>query len=215
MGYITLADYRTEIQVNLGSRALANSSLDRYINFGYLDVCSAINADLLDSESSLSTSSGSAYVSIPANTLVVKYMRNVSADALMSWTPFADIHGRKSTPLGAPSRWNVYGGRVYLRPIPDNVYSLIAFLRKSPTRLMGGTDASILGDEFDTCIMFLANYHGFLLNGEEERAAYWLSLAINNLQTKIVRDDIDPHGGGGLEALKQRLSIIQSSQQGA
>lgn len=210
MGYMTLADFRTDVQSTLGSRGLANATLDRYINFGYLDVTGAMNFEILNSENSLSTTINQQYVDAPSNLISIKMIRNVNSGKPLIWIPLEELFRRPSVPTAQMDSWHLFGSRVYLRPTPNAVYSLNAFCKKSPTRLTAVGDVSVLPHEFDTAILMLANYYGFLLTNQESRAAYWLGLAINNLQSKIVPSDVDVHDTGYIETLKQRLSILQA-----
>lgn len=213
MGYMALSDFRSSVQSALGNRSLANASLDQYINFGYLDIAGAITFQVLNSEYSLTTLAANFSVDAPSNIFSVLHIRNVSNRKLLTWMPLPDLFRKiPLTPPGEVVGWNHYGSKIYLFPTADAVYTLNAFVRRSPDRLTDAADVSVLPDEFDTPILMMANYYGFLLNAEEERASYWLGLAINNLQAKLVESDVDPHALEAIEGFKQRLVLLQNSQ---
>lgn len=213
MGYILLSAYRTDVQEALGNKAIPDATLDRYINLGYFDVVGSVNAEILNSESAIPTVVGQEYIPAPTNVKTIHHIRY--SDRTLAWTPWARLFREPMTPTGVPTRWYHFGNRIYLRPVPAGIYSLVTFIQKSAAKLTNVGDVSILPDEFDGPILSLAISWGFLFQNEERRAAYWMQLAIESLKAKIVPQDIDGNdlapGTPGYETLKNRLKLMQNA----
>ena len=82
MGDLALSDFRGELDLVFGDRGFTseNTFYDRWVNFGYLEVTTAIDFESLDEDLSVTTSSSTQNYTGPTSPLAVKSVRDDSAD---------------------------------------------------------------------------------------------------------------------------------------
>lgn len=188
MGYMTLENFRTDLQSSLGDRGHDNSALDRWINFGYLDISGAIDFETLESSSTIATTSGNADIAAPSGSLIIKIVRDDTNDRLLGWLPKIEYFRRSTSDSGEPTHWTRNENDILLHPVPDGAYDINVIYRDLPTRLSAAGDTTVLPDMWDTAVHMLSVYHGLLASGEEERAQLWFARAVNFVQTRMSED---------------------------
>jgi hypothetical protein len=176
MGYVTLADYRVDVQSALGDRGIPNPRLDRWINYGYLHLATAIDFQILINDASVNTVVSQNFVTVPTGSSKVLLTKTVVADNLLGWVPKAEYFRRPVLPTGTPAVWTEHNGKILLNPVPSAILALLVVYRKPPAIFTVTTQASVLPDEWDTAIFQLAVHHALLALGEEQRAAVLCSV---------------------------------------
>lgn len=186
MGYMTLSDFRTEVQSALGDRGFVDTRLDRWINFAYLDLCAALpHPELTEEDTTQSTANAVNSVNVPTGAMVVLIVRNTTDDSKMEWVPLNE-YWRYSQTAGVASKWTRQKAKILLNPVPNSVKSLRIIYLKTPARLTAAGDVSTLVDTWDSAIFMLAVHFGLLAIGEENRAMAWLQRAVNYIQSRLI-----------------------------
>jgi hypothetical protein len=196
MGFMTLADFRTDLQSALGDRGFENPRLDRWVNFGYLDLAGAIGFESLERDVERATVIGNRSVAVPDNIMAVKVIRDKTNDRIVSWVPKTEYFRRSSASAGQPTHWTRHGEEILLHPVPDGVFAIDIFYHAMPDRLTGVGDTTALPDTWDVAIHLLSVYHALQAVGEEQRASSWWARAVSFIQTRLSEDLIQATSGG-------------------
>jgi hypothetical protein len=196
MGYMTLDDFRTDVQSALGDRGFDNPRLDRWINYGYHDLAGSVDFEVLDDDETTATVDATQTIASPANSMVVKLIRNNTSDNLLGWVPKAELMRRSVTITSEPKNWTRHKDLIYLSPVPDGVYSLFVVFKTPPARFTTAVDVSVFPDIWDPAIFQLSVHHALLALGDEQRSVAWLSRAITYIQTRITEADLHAEASG-------------------
>jgi len=130
----------------------------------------------LETSTTANTIDGTAYVSVPADCLVVRQLYDTTNDYLLiniphsQYVSYADR--ADTTAEGKPKEWVRQGTYLYLWPTPDSVYTIRIYYRKVPASLTLGADVTLLGTEWDEPIVTLAAYTGKMWTMDYEKAKY-------------------------------------------
>ncbi len=184
MGTYGFDRFEDEVKLRLGQRTDFSTPTDwvgRWVNQAYIRLTSGNRLfglrknfyfpELEAKSSVLSTVDGTAYVTTPTDTLIVRSVWDSTSDRSLKnigWDTYLEGTGRADTSAeGPPTAWVRSGSYIYLRPTPDAVYSLYAYYRKRPA-LLTGTTASAIGPEWDDVIVLMAVCQGFSVMGDYE-----------------------------------------------
>ena len=190
MAYMQLTDYRTDLQSALGERGLANSQLDRWINFAYLDLIGAVQfPELTEEDTTQSTVAGQNYINVPTGAMLIQLVRNVTDDAKLSWVPLTE-YWRLPQTSAVPTKWSRQKAKIMLNGVPSGIKSMQIIYIKSPTRLSGATDVIALTDTWDDAVFLLSVHHGLLALGEEQRAAAWFNRAASYITSRMTEEGL-------------------------
>ena len=212
MGLVTLAEYRTDVDDAMGSKGYATGSLDRWINYGLLDLAGAVKFDILENNEAPVTVSGQEWVTAPTNTLVIELVRDDTNNRLLAWIDKTEYFRRSQDSSGEPTHWTRHNALLYLHPVPDGAYTLFVATIEPPAALTTGSETSPFPDTWDSAIFMLAVHHGLLAKGQEQRSAVWLARAITYIASRITEADFSEAATGvgasiprGLQSLTARL----------
>lgn len=186
MGFMQLSDFETDLQSALGQNVGANSRLDRWINFGYLDLATAEDFEILDAvDTSQSTTNGVNFVNVPTNTMIVKIIRDTTHDNKLQWVNKDEYWRQPQSQTGNPIRWTRDAGKLLLHPVPNGAFQLQITYKKPPTLLASSSDKTVLPDAWDPAVFYLAVHHAFMALGQEGRAMAWLQRAASYMQSRL------------------------------
>ena len=215
MAYMTLADYRTDLQSALGDKGIDNSRMDRWINFGYHDLAGSVDFEVTDQDETVATVQSTQTIAVPTGTEIVKLIKDTSNDALLGWIPKAEMFRRAVTPTGPPTHWSRHGNLIYFHPVPNAVINMFIIHKLAPDRMTNVADVSVFSDIWDPAIFLLTVHHGLLALGEDQRSASWLGRAISYIQTRMTEVDMHSQASGlgasiptGMESLQNRLGSM-------
>lgn len=218
MGLLTLAEFRTDIQSALGDLSFDSARVDRWVNFGYLDLASSVDFEILDEDSTTPTVASTDNIAAPSNNLIIKLVKDITNDQMLEWVPKAEYFRRASTPTGTPTCWTRHKDEIKLNPVPSEVVSLFVVYKTPPTALSADGDLSVFADAWDPAIFLLAVHHALLALGREQRSITWLTRAITYIQTRITEADFHSSSPGlgaslpqGIEQLTRRLQYLQGA----
>jgi len=171
----------------LGNRGLANATLDRFINYAYLDIVGGVDFATFDATGDISVTAGDAVYDVPTGALVVQsvFAAGAAADTLLEFITKEEYYRRDRTTQGTPAYWTRIGDEVFLVPTPNGTDTLTILYKKSPTKLSATDSTTEIPEIWDPVVWLLACHYGFLAHGEEDRAMVFLQRASVYIQTKI------------------------------
>jgi len=184
MGDYGFDRFRVELKLRLGQRTDFDAPVDwigRWINQAYIRLTSGNRLyglkrnfyfpELEAKSAVLNTTDGTAYVSTPTDTLIIRSVWDSTNDRDLKnigWDTYLAASGRADTNAeGPPTAWVRSGAYIYLRPTPDAVYALYAYYRKRPAALTG-TSVTLIGSEWDDVIVLMAACQAFSTMGDYE-----------------------------------------------
>lgn len=188
MGFMTLADFRTDLQSSMGDRNIDSDRLDRWVNFGYIDISGAIEFEALEATTSRTTVATDSDVLVPDDLMIVKAVRDNTNDRLLGWIHKNEYFRRSAAVGGKPTHWTRHGNSILLHPVPAGAYQLDIIYQTFPSLLLGDADTTILPNMWDIAIHQLSVYHGLQSVGEEQRASLWYNRAVNYIQSRMTED---------------------------
>ncbi len=216
MGLMSLDDLRTDVQSALGDKGITNSRLDRWINFGYLDLGGSVDFEILEGDTTTATSTGVQTIAVPTDTEIIKLIKDTTNDTLLGWIPKVEMFRRSITPTAVPINWTRHGNLIYLHPVPNGTINMFIVHKDAPAILSSGSDITVFADIWDPAVFLLAVHQGLLALGEDQRSASWLGRAISYIQSKITEVDMHVISSGlgasipnGLVGLQSRLAGLQ------
>lgn len=216
MGYMTLANFRTDIESALGDRGIGSTRIDRWVNFGYHDLGGSVDFEVLEKNTTTATVDATQTIAVPTGTEIIKLIKDTTNDVLLGWLPKAELFRRSITPTAKPTHWTRHGNLIYLHPVPNAIINEFIIHKDAPARLTTSGATSVFSDIWDPAIFLLAVHQGLLALGEEQRSAAFLGRAISYIQSKITETDMHMEASGlggsmptGLQALQARLAAAQ------
>ena len=216
MGYMTLANFRTDVQSALGSKGIADGRLDRWINFGYHDLAGSVDFETLESETTTATVASTQTIAVPTGAEIIKLVKDTTNDSLLGWVPKTELFRRSITPTAVPEVWSRHGDLIYFAPVPNAIINMFIVHKNPPTRLTASGNTSTFPDIWDPAVFLLSVHHGLLALGEDQRSASWLGRAISYIGSRITEVDMHSQAAGlgasipsGLQALQARLEGLQ------
>lgn len=189
MGYMLLTDFRTEVQSSVGDRGFTNARLDRWINFGYLDLAGAIDFEELTETDTFNAVIGQNNYPIPIDARLIQLVINDTDETLLQFIDKSEFYRLNRTAQAPPLKWTRVEEEILLNPTPDATDSFITVYKKDPVRLLNDGDTTILPDTWDAAVTLLATYHGLLAIGQEQRATQWFARAVTYIQSRITQEE--------------------------
>jgi hypothetical protein len=208
MGVMTLADFRSELNDVVGDRAVvAAARVNRWINFGYLDVTGAVEFAELEELPTVNTAIGTESYAVPADARAV--LGVMTPDKMLGWMPKHEWMRIRNSTTGAPIRWTRLGNQLKISPIPSSVMTLTLLIKKEAAALALDTDVTVLPDTWDLAIHYLSVSHAWYALKELASGTAWLNRAISYIQTRAIeehRELIEPGLGATLTPSIQQMA---------
>jgi len=185
MGLWGFDDFKAYCKFQLGQNPDLDVSTNYYevwVNAAYRQLTSAkkifgVRFNLyfpeLETTTTSNTADGTAYVSVPADCIIVREIEHTTDDHMLtniSWSDYLDTSGRADTDAeGPPTEWVRRGSRIYLSPTPDATDTLTIYYKQRVTDL-SGTGATAIANEWDEAILQLAVIKGLMWMKDYEKA---------------------------------------------
>lgn len=177
MGTYSYTQFQAYLKTRLGNRDDVESPtnyLGIWTNAAYLDLTTKnrfwglkrnFSFPQLITTAAKTTTDGVAYVTAPADALIIYYVRDTTSDARLRRIAFEEYTNKSGTAdtdaEGAPTLWTRFGGNLYIYPTPDAAYVLSVFYRKIPAVLSGASDTTAIDASWDDIILDLATIKGY------------------------------------------------------
>lgn len=204
MGALTLTQMAARLKSRFGENDAFSSPTDYYsvwVNSGYRYLATLEKVQEtkrhvfipdLETSASATTVDGTAYVTDPADALIVREVFDETNDKRLDWISWQEYVGKTdrgdTSKEGKPTYWNWRSGSIYLYPTPDAAYTLTVYYKKRVADLTAG-EYSSLGAEWDDIIIELGHYFGRMHTNEYERAEVSMKAA----KTKLI-ELVDAYG---------------------
>lgn len=216
MGLMELSDFRDELDAILGDRVDDNDRLDRWVNFGYLDLSGALDFDELNDLHDLNVQSGTADYDVPDSTRLIKAVVDNDEGEYLDYVDPTEYFRLDRSVSGDALRWTRFANKIRLHPTPSSNADFLVLRKIDPTLLDGDTDTTVIPATWDTAVHILSVYHGLLaLDERETKVNSWLSRAITYIQTRATQEEMFAKESGlGLSfalPLEKRLSLLQQT----
>lgn len=196
MGILDLSEFRDELTLVLGNQEQDATRLSRWVNFGYLELTSVVDFEILDKEYTFSTSIGTQAYAEPSDVLVIKLVRSNSQDKNLDWVGKEDLLRRPKGSSGAPRVWARFDGNILLHPVPDAVESMAVAYKTNPTVLSLDADKTAIPGQWDQAVILLAGVVGFSFLGEQDKSVALYNRAITYIKTQLIETGLHEHGVG-------------------
>ncbi len=209
MGFMTLTDFRNDLQSALGEAGHDNDKLDRWINAGLLMLTGAMDFEVYDGDVTIPTVTATASITAPVDAMVIKAVKDVTTDYLLRWIKKVEYHRLETNLTGTPKKWTRHADKILLHPVPSSVVSLKVIYKKSPARLTAATDKTQIDTMWDPAIHMLSVYMGWLAVGQNARARDWLENATNYINSRLTESGMESklEGLGATKADIEEIAI--------
>ena len=196
MARLTAQDMVEMVRDSLGgetSETISDTRVLRYINQSYLEICSQYGFDQLDTDTTVTTTSGTAEYELSVSD--VMEIKNVVDDTnnltlyIMSedqYYRFTQGNAQSGVPIywyidgvGTNSRWNMK-----FWPTPNGTYTINVYYNKKPTELVltPAATSAIIPEQWDDSIIYRAVSRGWMMLGDPDTAGKWRQMAKANDQ---------------------------------
>jgi len=181
MGRMTLAQFRSEVEANLGNQSIGSTRIDIWIHWALDEVTGAIDFQSLRDVQSKSTVADQGYVTLDADTIGVKAVRDMTNLMKLIRTSDERIQDWTEDDTGVPRFYAFYGTALHLRPVPDDIYSLKILTREEHATL---TTTTSLPAMWDPAITMLATGYACMALDEESKAMWWFNRAFAYIRSR-------------------------------
>lgn len=214
MGTVTLAEMRTNVGVLVQRTGIAPAILNRHINAALLEVVSLARFREYETSASFSTVAADYDYLIGSGAspgLDVSDFRALHEYGVWITT---DDYERKLIPEtrerflrnldddsgseGTPTHYHKFGTQLYLRPVPDKVYTILVHYWMTVTLLSGDGDVTALPAEFDEVIELGAAYRAHRDFREAVESIDKRNDFKELLRTRILESDLEEFPEGGI-----------------
>ena len=196
MARLTAQDMVEMVRDSLGgetSETISDTRVLRYINQSYLEICSQYGFDQLDTDTTVTTTSGTAEYELSVSDVmeiknVVDDTNNLTLYSMSEdqYHRFTQGNAQSGVPIywyidgvGTNSRWNMK-----FWPTPIGTYTIYVYYNKKPTELVltPGATSAIMPEQWDDSIIYRAVARGWMMLGDPDTAGKWRQNAKANDQ---------------------------------
>lgn len=145
--------------------------------------------ELEDINTSMTTTAGTAYVTDPTATYIIREAFDLTNKQPLNWMHPKDYIRRMdradSNARGKPLQWVRLDGKTFFWPTPDGAYNIEVLRRKHVTQFSAAADTSNIGPEWDSAILNLAAHLGHTAQGEDSKADRAKGLFLDHIEGVI------------------------------
>ena len=196
MARLTAQDMVEMVRDSLGgetSETISDTRVLRYINQSYLEICSQYGFDQLDTDTTVTTVSGTAEYELSVSDVmeinnVVDDTNNLTLYPMSEdqYHRFTQGNAQSGVPIywyidgvGSNNRWNMK-----FWPTPNGAYTINVYYKKKPTELVltPAATSAVTPEQWDDSIIYRAVSRGWMMLGEPDIAGKWRQMAKANDQ---------------------------------
>jgi hypothetical protein len=186
MGFMTLANFKTELDSILGARGTVTARLTTWTNLGYFDAAGAVDFRETEATTSVNTAAADFDYAVPAGWIEMFGVYDSVAKFAPREVDIVEFNRQDRTLVGPPKLWARHAGLFYLHPTPNDTRALVLFGRAEPVALAADGDLTVLQRTWDAAVLMLAASYGFHHLNEEARAITWYNRAIQYMQSRAL-----------------------------
>lgn len=197
---MTLRELREQLAFQLGDRKdIPDPTLNLWVNWGYLALCSMVDIEQLKGSISFSS------VSTQAQYLLPIAVRNIKAAAIYG-SGFGMLGLTRSRPLlkkdihwfrsqkdlsGQPRYFFREGQVLILYPYPDAAYPIGLDIKIKPKTLTADVDCPLIPEEWHEVILLAARVRAFRALMEFDKASIAQNELVSEIRSKMNTEDIE------------------------
>lgn len=180
-----LSSLVAKVQSRINDASFSSATITEYLNDAQNDLFSEYDLRFMEASQTYTLNVGTADITndtgLPADFESVYTITNTTAgyESLIPYRDFRDIDENIANPLseaaygtGSPTSWYMYGGTIYVFPLPDQAYTLLLRYKKRPTILTADADVIAVPQEFEELLILGATYRVHEFNDNYDQAAY-------------------------------------------
>lgn len=193
MGYLTLKDFRDELNLSLGeNRQTGNERLDRWINLGYLQ---AVNEGLFEGIKEVATAVtvvGQREYDLPTDLMSIVGVADLTNKHRLVKMSWANMQGLDRTIQGQPKYYARRRRSLYTWPVSNGIFDLEINYLEEICPMIEDDDRTVLPQAYDPWINHLAKVEAFSALKDKESVAFYTQLAsreFNKLPTDTESSD--------------------------
>lgn len=211
MGMMQLSEFREELIAVLGTRIDIDAPrVDRWVNFGYLDVTGSVEFEELEEERDYVVNATEDSTVLEADVRSVLGVR--SSLGMLQWMPRYEWLRMKGI-SGVALKWTRVGSAIKVSPASTTGITLNAIVKTESARLTDDTDTSVIPQTWDMAIHYMAVSHAFFAVDETSNGVVWFNRAVAYMKTRANdegRKMVDPAIGGLAPPSPARLGVVMS-----
>lgn len=183
MGFMTLKDFRDQVNLNLGDRReSSNDRLDNWINRGYVEVAFSKEQEWMKICNVFTTIADQYDYALPSDFFAFISLADRTNKRRLVKTDLANYMLKDQEKTGKPQGYARRRDTLYLWPTPDGAYSIEMYYFWNPPILTAEADQSMMGHFFDHAIVLLATRNAWLALGDMEKATLFHQSADNYIR---------------------------------
>lgn len=195
----TLLSLRTELSLRLAGRPdVTTDRLNQWVNFAYIDVCSSLELEELESGFSFNTVIGQPFYKVPisvGSTLLAAIVDAVNYP-IEGGLPLIKIdrdrYRREPLLADEPKAFFRQSGMIVLYPTPTAVRTVAVDFKIRPVKLTSDDHSPILPYEWHEAVLLLAKAKGHAALLEPDLAAVaendWVNFTRRKVDTRAAED---------------------------
>lgn len=153
------------------------------INDAYFEVARKFRHRRMQSDTTVSTTSGTNEYALPSDYFWMRVVRDETNNENLLSKSLGFIQSRNDGVNSQPLYWATEDYNIILSPTPDDTYTIRLWYFARPARLVAPADKSVFEDEWDEIIKRGAEAKAFYLMGEYDRQIH-----AKNLQRSLMND---------------------------
>jgi len=178
MGYLTLKDFRDELNLSLGDhRQTSNERLDRWINLGYLQAVNESWFEGIKEVATTSTVADQRKYDVPTDLMAIVGIADLTSKHRLIKRSWANFQLLDRDVTGEPRFYCRRRRSLYLWPVPDDVYELEINYLEEICPMIEDTDRTVLPQAYDPWIIHLSKVQAWGALGNEQKQGYYTQLA--------------------------------------
>lgn len=216
MGYHTLGDFRTRLNLSLGEKRQGNERLDFWINDAVFELPTLPHVKLDSMKECVTTETVKDQESyaFPADFYAMISVADTENGNRLLYLALENFQLKKRVNhSGTPKYWSQRENALLLWPTPNGIYDLELFYWKEPARLLLEADTTPFPSVYDRAVHLLSVRNALMDLGMRDDATFTFQTAMNYVRTIMSPDDMEanaPQKGVEIARSEADLTRIRS-----
>ena len=162
----------------LGNRTDISSYVGTWLNMAYRDIWEVMDAHSKEDISTGSLTIAQGYLAIPDGTYQIEQV--IVDDTILDKEIWREYNKIEDFPSAKPTKYYVFGTKIYFDTKPDDDYAYEIWRIKNPTDLSGTTSPDF-PLYYETPWLARALYYGYQMLQMPQEAASWYQMSLEQL----------------------------------
>jgi hypothetical protein len=191
MGYMTLGDFRDELNLSLGDRRQSsNEPLDRWINRAYFELTGIVVFDALVDVREVLTYSCNGVYNWPTGAIGMISAADVTNKRRLHKIDLRNYHRLDPEQCGDPTLWTRRGDSFIVWPAPEEPTVIQQNIMVEPDPLLLASDKTVVPSHWDQAVVLLSQKNAWLSLRDNETATLMYQAAQNFIRQANVDADL-------------------------